>query len=211
MTRPSRSRRILLAGCLVAAALAAAAPASAQIAYPGTGVPTSPQPRIGAGYVANIPNQFVGVSAHFLSRRLGGIGLYVDAKFDLDSPADEPGYLPNLTVAEVEAERNDQILRREGSWTSVNAALMRSLTPQMVVYAGAGYSDAREYREYVDEAGQMGMLGLYWVRDEAASGARLNVLGGVMLQISPVLALQLGGESSPGGFTVGASYLIPLR
>lgn len=211
MTDPSRSRRTLLNGCLVAVALVLGAPLSAQIAYPGTGVPTSFQPRIGAGYVTNIPNQFVGVSAHFLSRRMGGIGLYVDAKFDLDSPADEPGYLPNLTVAEVEAERNDQVLRREGSWTSVNAALMRSLTPQMVVYAGAGYSDAREYREYVDEAGQMGFLGLYWVRDEVASGPRLNLLGGVMLQISSVIALQLGGESAPGGFTVGASYLIPLR
>jgi hypothetical protein len=198
---PIRCSALLLAA-------AVAAPLSGQRAF-GEQFPF--QPRIGAGYVTNVPNQFVGVSAHVLTGTAGGLGVYVDVKFDLDSPEDEIGYLPNLTAAEVEDQLGHRLIRREGSWTSVNVALMRPLAPQFVLYAGVGYSDGREYRQYVDEEGQMGQLGHYWVRDVEGSGARLNALGGAMVQFSPALALQLGLESRPGGFTIGASYLIPLR
>lgn len=207
MTHPFRLLRAALAGALVAAATAPAL--SAQV----VGGRTAPafQPRMGVGYVANVPNQFVGASGHFVSNFLGGMGLYVDAKFDLDSPEDDEKFVDSLTAADVEDELGDQLLRRDGVWTSVNVALTRAVTPQLVAYAGLGYSDAQEYVEYLDENRQMGQLGFYTVLDEEASGGQVNFLGGVMFQISRTVALQLGGETAPAGFTVGVTYLVPLR
>jgi hypothetical protein len=205
MLHPLRIRALVP---LCAAALATLA-AGSLTAQGAMGEQFQFRPRLGAGYVSNIPNQFVGISGHVLSGRAGGIGLYVDVKFDLESPADEQSYIDDLTAAEVEDELGHRLIRRDGSWTTINVALMRPLAPQFVLYAGAGYSDGNNFREYVDESGQMGTFGHYWVRDEEASGPGLNLMGGAMLQIAPSLALQLGGESRPGGFTVGVSYLMP--
>jgi hypothetical protein len=208
MTHPFRLLRAALAGALLAAAVAPAL--SAQVIGGRTGTPAF-QPRMGVGYVANVPNQFVGASGHFVSSFMGGMGLYVDAKFDLDSPEDDEKFIDSLTAADVENTLGDQLLRRDGVWTSVNVAVTRAVTPQLVAYAGVGYSDAQEYVEYLDEQREMGMLGFYTVHDEEASGGQVNFLGGVMFQISRTVALQLGGETAPGGFTVGVSYLVPLR
>jgi hypothetical protein len=203
MTHPFRLLRAAFAGALLAAAVAPAL--SAQ------GEGRVFQPRMGVGYVANVPNQFVGASGHFVSSFMGGMGLYVDAKFDLDSPEDDEKFIDSLTAADVENTLGDQLLRRDGVWTSVNVAVTRAVTPQLVAYAGVGYSDSQEYVEYLDEQREMGMLGFYTVRDEEASGGQVNFLGGVMFQISRTVALQLGGETAPGGFTIGLSYLVPLR
>lgn len=208
MTHPFRLLRAALAGALLAAAVAPSL--SAQV-ISGSAGQRQFQPRMGVGYVANIPNQFVGASGHFVSNFWGGMGLYVDAKFDLDSPEDEEGFVDSLTAADVEDRLGDPLLQREGVWTSVNVAVTRAVTPQLVAYAGVGYSDAQEYREYLDDTREMGQFGFYKVRDEEASGAKVNILGGLMFQISRTIALQLGGETAPGGFTIGVSYLVPLR
>jgi hypothetical protein len=203
----SRSARRLALAALLGLA---ATPAAAQIGIPASR-PMEFQPRIGAGYVVNAPNQFVGVSAHWVSGVLGGLGLYVDVKFDLDSPEDRDWFLDTMTVAYVEENLGHPLFSRAATWTSVNVALMRPLGPQFVVYGGAGYSDGRHYREYWDMDARVHETGFYWVRDEEASGARLNLLAGAMFQISSIFALQFGLESQPSGITVGASYLIPLR
>lgn len=197
----------------VAVALAAVSQtAGAQVGVPAARTQPAMQPRIGIGYTANLPNQLVGVSGHFVSPSvLGGLGIYVDAKMDNSSPRDEEGYLPDLTAEEVEDTRNDPIFRREGSWQTVNVALMKPVTPQMVVYAGAGMSKTTEYNEYFDEAREMGRLGFYWVEDADRSGTFANFLGGVYFQLGESFAVQLGGESRPAGFTMGVSYLLPLR
>ena len=194
----------------VAAALCGVVPAAAQIGVPASRS-MSFEPRFGVGYVANMPNQFAGVSAHFVSDFLGGLGLYVDAKFDVSSPEDEEGYIPDLTAEEVEDEFADQLFHTEGSWRSVNVAIMRPLAPQFVVYAGAGVADGKQYHEYIDVEGNRGLEGFYWVRAEEESGTEVNLLGGAMFQLTRNVAFQVGVESQPRGFSVGASYLVPLR
>jgi hypothetical protein len=169
------------------------------------------QPHLGIGYTANIPNQFVGVSAHAVTDLLGGMGLYVDAKFATESPEDKEWYEPDLTSAEVIAAGGDAELSSQGAWRSVNVALMRGLSSQLTVYGGAGYVNGTQYVEYYDAERQLGRAGVYWVRDEEESGTHVNFLGGVFFQVARTLAIQLGGESKPGGFTVGVSYLIPLN
>jgi hypothetical protein len=206
MQRLSCARQLAVAA---AALLLTALPATAQIGVPGSRTRAF-QPRIGVGYVANIPNQFVGVSAHVLTDMFGGVGLYVDAKFDTEGPEDDEGFIDSLTAAEVDENFNDQFFSEDGVWTSFNVALMKSLGPQFVVYAGAGWADAKQYTEYLDSDRDLGESGFYWVRDEERSGGEVNVMGGAMFQLTSNFAFQVGGESAPRGFTVGATYLIPL-
>ncbi len=205
-----RSLRTVRGTTIASLLLLVAMPAWSQVGVPAA-TPVQFQPRFGIGYVANVPNQFAGVSGHWLSAQFGGFGIYVDAKFDLDSPERKEWYVDSLTVAEVEDRLGDRAFRREGSWTSVNAAVMRPLTPQFTVYAGAGYSEVREYREYIDQNLRVHETGFYWVRDPETSGGRVNFIGGVFMQISRAFALQFGAESQPAGFAVGAAYLIPRR
>ncbi|HEX6368089.1 MAG TPA: hypothetical protein VF006_04090 [Longimicrobium sp.] len=204
------SRYRTLALTLAAAGLCAAAPAAAQI-----GVPASRsmafEPRFGIGFAANMPNQFAGVSAHFISDFMGGLGVYVDAKFDVESPEDEEGFEADLTAAQVDEEFGDQIFHEDGSWRSVNVALMKPIAPQFVIYAGAGYADGKHYRQYIDAEGELGLEGFYWVRDEENSGSDINILGGAFFQLTRSFAFQVGAESKPGGFTIGVSYLVPMR
>lgn len=170
------------------------------------------QPRVGVGYTPNIPHQFAGASLHYLTPDvLGGLGFYVDAKFDTSSPRDEEGYLPDLTAEQVEATRNDPVFQREWSWQSINFALMRPINPTFVVYAGGGYSRGVQFNQYVDPEAEMGRLGYYWVEEDRIAGAYANFIGGAFFQVGRNVAFQFGGESRPGGFTLGVSYLLPLR
>jgi hypothetical protein len=199
---------------LRAALLIAACPLAlqAQVGVPAARGQAPMRPRIGIGYAANLPNQMIGVTGHFVTPNvLGGLGVYVDAKFDTSSPRDEEGFEPDLTAEEVEDTRPDRLFTQEGSWQTVNVALMRPVTPQLVAYAGAGFSRGVEYNQYVDEEQELGRLGVYWVEDTERSGTFANFIGGVMFQLGENVAVQLGGESRPGGFTMGISYLLPLR
>jgi hypothetical protein len=201
-------RSVVLALVLAAVPQAVRAQVGVPAARPMPGM----QPRIGIGYVANIPNQLVGVTGHFVSPTLlGGLGLYVDAKLDNSSPEDEEGYLPDLTAEQVEDTRNDVVFHEAGSWQTVNVALMKPVTSQLVAYAGAGVSRSTEYNQYFDEQREMGRLGFYWVEDEEESGTFTNFMGGVFFQLGSSFAVQMGGETRPAGFTMGLTYLLPLR
>mgnify|MGYP004501797231 CR=1 FL=1 len=201
-------RSVVLTLALAAVPLSA----GAQVGVPAPRQMPSMRPRIGIGYVANIPNQMVGVTGHFVSPTLlGGLGLYVDAKLDNSSPEDEEGFIPDLTAEQVAETRNDVIFQQAGSWQTVNVALMKPVTSQLVAYAGAGVSKVTEYNEYFDEAREMGRLGFYWVEDEERSGTHANFMGGVFFQLGESFAVQMGGETRPAGFTMGLTYLLPLR
>lgn len=195
---------------LAVALLAAAAPAQAQIGVPGARERVM-EPRFGIGYVANMPNQAAGASVHVLTEFLGGMGVYVDAKFDLNSPEDEVGFLDSLTAREVDDRIGDQLFHSDASWKSVNVALVRALGPQFVVYAGAGLADGTQYRQYLDETGQMGEFGYYWVRDEDASGTQVNFLAGGIFQLTRAFAFQVGFDTQPRGIALGVMYLVPMR
>lgn len=188
------------------------APATAQRGLaPGAGL--EQLPRIGVGYVSNAPNMFTGVSAWGVADVLGGLGLYVDGKMKLTTPADASDFAPDLTTTEVDATPNQQQMGDESSWWSVNAALIRPISPELMLYLGAGYAYEDSFRRYFDpnETLVQDTFGWFWVRDEAASGGRLNILGGAFFRIANRLALQFGYETAPNGGTVGVTYSLPLR
>lgn len=171
------------------------------------------RPRIGIGYVSNAPNMFAGGSAYFLGNLFGGLGFYVDGKVSTSSPSEEPDFLETMTAAEAE-ETEGQFWDRDGyDWWSVNAALMRPITPELMIYLGAGLTQQEAYQRYRDPADvlELGTGGWYWVRDEELSGGLVNYVGGAFFRMSQHLALQFGLESAPRGITVGGSLSMPLR
>lgn len=207
----SSVRNCLLAtiAMLLPAAIGAVPTAAQELPSPMGGF--QGQPRLGLGYVVNAPHMYLGFSAFGTSTRWGGIGLYVDAKFDIDSPADEQDYIDSLTVQIVEDEIGDRFFDEEDEWRSFNIAVMRPLSRELMVYAGAGYAERERYWQYVDESGERGIGGFYWVRNTEESGGQVNFLGGAFFRIGSNLALQFGVESTPLGATVGAAYSIPWR
>lgn len=188
------------------------APAAAQTGLP-RGAGLEQLPRIGLGYVTNAPTILTGMSAWGVVDVMGGLGLYVDGKLNLNTPADASDFAADLTVSEVEATPNQQLMSDESGWWSVNAALIRPLSPELMIYLGAGYAYRDQFRRYYDpeETLVQDTFGWYWVRDETASGGSLNLLGGAFFRIGSRLALQFGYETTPSGGTVGVSYSLPLR
>lgn len=168
-------------------------------------------PRVGIGYVTNAPNIFTGASLYGVVDRLGGIGLYVDAKVTRSSPADEPDYVDSITYEEASATYSPQMVRDSAhAWVSLNAALLKTLTPELMLYLGGGYTDQETYRRFGVPESDLGEFGHFWVHDRAASGGRINILGGAFFRISRHVALQFGLESAPRGLTVGGSYSFSL-
>ena len=165
---------------------------------------------LGVGYVASIPYAFVGASALGLSRNiLGGAGVYADVKFSATSPSRESYYDPNTTVDQAQNQYGDFLLDERSAWLTMNLALVYAVTPELGVYGGAGYSREHHYREYFDASQTRGLAGFYWVADTAASGNRVNALGGLLLRAGRHILFQVGLEAHPQGADVGAIIALP--
>ena len=126
------STRVWIRNLLAGPLLALAAPAGAQ-------EPVL-EAHVGAGVVVLAPHQTVGLSAQALSPRMGGIGIYVDARFDRSPrPSRGPGFNRAITADVAEYQYGDRLVTEEDSWRSVNVALIRPLVPAMLLlYLGAG-------------------------------------------------------------------------
>ncbi|HUG40649.1 MAG TPA: hypothetical protein VMM12_09195 [Longimicrobiales bacterium] len=166
-------------------------------------------PRIGVGYVTNAPNMFLGGSAYFVADYRGGLGLYVDFKRSTSTPRTESDFIDSLTVSEVDDLGHERDFD-DFAWWSVNGALVRPISPELMLYLGAGYTHEEVYYRYRSDDPDLGSFGRYWIADEEGSGGRLNVLGGAFLRVSRRIALQFGIELQPNGFTVGGSYSLPI-
>ena len=169
--------------------------------------------RIGVGYVANIPNTFLGFSALAMTYKLfGGAGLYVDFKTTTKDHRSDPDYYPGISVDSAALGLADLLYAEESEWLSVNAALVYAVTPDLALYGGAGYSRERHYQQYYDDRVPPlhGEFGFYWIDDPEGSGDRVNVLGGVLFRLTKYALFQLGGEMQPPGVTVGVILALPL-
>lgn len=202
------SFRRAAAGLFLSAAVSSTA--AAQIGVPASRGEQPFQPRFGVGYVANVPEQLAGLSVHVVPRGFP-VGFYADVKFDVESPRESEGFVDSLTRREVEDTRGDRLLSTDASFTTVNAGLMYPVTAGLVVYAGAGYSNGTEYAEYVDVDAELGKGGIYWVEDTDNPPSKVNFTGGAFFQLGGNFAFQIGADSNPGGFSLGISYLTPLR
>jgi hypothetical protein len=159
---------------------------------------------VGIGYVASIPTTFLGFSALGVTPKLfGGAGLYADVKLTTSSPGDSPYYMPGVTVADAEVTYGDMLYEEKSDWLSIDMALVYALTDELAVYGGLGYTKKTHYRQYFDDSQTRGNFGFYWVSDPAASGNRINALGGAFLRITRFVVFQLGAASQPPGANVG--------
>lgn len=188
--------------------LAATLTASPAMAQRGPAPLTRAQ--FGIGYVANAPDAMVGGNAYVILPDFGGLGLYVDAKFDVSTPASERGYDASVTSHEVLAMPGSTYRVTEGGWKSFNAALIRPVNPQLFLYVGGGVAKVTRYDLYdVDIDSGVGLGGVAWVENPATAETRANFMGGIMMRMSPHLTAQFGYETQPKGVTAGFSLRMP--
>ncbi len=164
--------------------------------------------RVGVGYAVNIPNTFVGFTALGMTPKLfGGAGVYADVKFTTGSTSSDPYYLSNISVQQADDTFADQLFEEQSDWLSINFALVYALGRELAVYAGAGYTRERRYRQYYDDSETRGELGWYWISDSEASGDRVNLLGGAFFRLGRSIMLQTGVEAQPRGATIGVMFV----
>jgi hypothetical protein len=164
---------------------------------------------IGFGYTANAPEVMLGGSIWGLIPGLNGWGLYVDAKIDHEDPSRHEYYDATITAAQVlETYPDDEEAERDDRWVSFNAAVLKSVTNELILYAGGGWAQRDVYRYYLDPQRNRGQFGFYWVGDPDSSGGTVNIMAGVLLRASSRIRLQFGAETAPKGFTAGASVVL---
>lgn len=169
--------------------------------------------RVGVGYVANIPNTFLGFSAIGMTTKLfGGAGLYADFKTTTTDHRSDPDYLPGVTIEDAELGFADLLYTEESEWLSIDVALVYAVTNDLAIYGGGGYTRERHFRQYFDDSvpAERGEFGFYWIDDPEGSGNRVNVLGGVLFRLTKYALFQLGGEMQPPGVSVGVVLTLPF-
>lgn len=181
------------------AALAGALPAGAQQVT---------QTRLGIGYVANAPELMTGGAFYVLFPAAGGLGFYVDAKFDPSSPARKSNYIADRTVAQAE-QAGDSFQDSRDGWRSFNLAVIRPVAPALMLYVGVGPARRTRFNEYQDTTNRLGTLGKYWIQDVSSNS--VNVMGGAFFRMGRMVWAQFGLESQPGGASVGLSILLPPK
>lgn len=171
------------------------------------------RPHFALGYVANAPDVMGGVGAYFVSSFLGGIGLYVDAKFDLEDPSDDGDIFESGLTAEDVVNSPDlvgaEFIQNEKSYRSFNVAVVRPLSPYLAVYAGGGLVQITEYHLFEDPDSELGRAGVFWVEAPEFDETRPNFMLGAFLRMSSFISTQIGFETEPRGFTIGASLRLP--
>jgi hypothetical protein len=178
---------------------------------PGIAAAQAESNLVGVGFSANLPHQRLGGSVYIVGAPLPNWGVYADIKRFTTSPVDRHGYTDAYTAEQAEDLYGDRLFRYDDIWSTVNAAIVRRVSPDLLLYLGAGASTRRQYLEYLDESQERGIGGLYTVEDPRAAGTYANVLGGVLVRAMPRVWIQLGVENVPRGATLGFGYTLPLR
>lgn len=204
---PHSSSSIAVSAALLLALVTASA-LGAQVQQRGQTRPSTPE--FGLGYVANAPEAMAGASAYVVVPKWGGVGVYVDAKFDVSNPSDEMGYDPNVTSAQVRASPDAKFLQTEKSWMSFNLALVRPLTPSLMGYVGGGVAKARRYDLYAaPQDFPYGVSGVVWAHDAPSDATQANFMVGMLMRMTAHVTAHFGYETRPNGVTVGLSLRLP--
>lgn len=153
------------------------------------------------GYVAAPPRQMAGFGTSFTRGQWNGWGLMADVRWTLDSPA-RGTFFADRTPDQADQE-GDVFNLEENAWTSVGAAAVKGVTPELAVYLGGGVSWRTAYIRYFDQTRERGDLGFYWVEDAAESRSFPNVQGGAFFRLGHRLVIQAGGQTAPAGFVFG--------
>jgi hypothetical protein len=167
--------------------------------------------RFGIGYAVDAPSMMAGVGAYVLFPALHGWGLYADAKFDISSPAHDPYFL-HMTAQQVQdSVQNVQYRNHQESWQGFDLAVIRPVTPALMLYVGGGYAKRRVYDYFWDPAQNLGQLGLFWAQATDETTTTLNFMFGGFFRMGRYLAFQTGIEFRPLGFSLGGFLKFPPR
>jgi hypothetical protein len=164
---------------------------------------------VGIGYMANAPRALIGGTVYVVTPVLGGMGVFGGFRLTHHRYGSDELFRDDITVPEAEA-RGHFFIQQVEHWRVVNFGLLRAVTNELIVYAGAGFAQETAYDEFHDETEQEGFFGSYRLENPEFSGNRVNVTGGGIFRIGRLLALHFGAEVAPVGFTVGGSLLLPV-
>jgi hypothetical protein len=175
-----------------------------------TPTPGLERTHFGIGYVANAPGLLAGGNAYLVIPRWGGVGIYVDAKFDIDNPSGDDAFVDSLDATQVANQvTGAEFVDAESSWRSINVALVRPVSAFLMVYGGAGISHRTRYHFYEEPSQTLGLGGVFWVEAPAEEEDRVNLMLGVLMRLSSRVSTQFGFETEPRGLSVGASLRLP--
>lgn len=170
------------------------------------------RPHFGIGYVANAPRLMAGGGAYVVTPYFGGIGIYLDAKFDVEDPSSDIAFVKGITADDVVNEvEGAEFIRRESSYRSFNAALLKPVTPYLMVYAGGGLTQRFRFHFYEAPGSDLGVSGIFWVKAPAEDDTLGNFMTGVFMRVGSFISTQVGIETEPRGFTAGVSLRLPRR
>jgi hypothetical protein len=204
MNRPPCFGPAVPAALIFAVLFALAAPAPTAAQTPGLFDRT---PVFMVGYAANAPQLFFGGGGAYV---WGDWGVYADVKWSHDNPARDSFFDAATTRERAETDFRDARGRQRETWHGANAAVIRRISSDFGLYAGAGATDRRSFFEFYDATIQRGNEGYYWVEDPDLRGVVPNFLGGMLLQTGRRIVVQFGVETEPRGFTVGAMFGTPV-
>lgn len=153
------------------------------------------------GYTAKPTEQLLGAGVAAVLSSSGRWGFLADGRVSTDKPESRfirPG---------VEAGTWPSGSRKE-TWTNVNAAVLRAMTPDLGLYLGGGLSwrtgTYAQYERWIDNQ----LVDMYWVETGGSGELQGNlVVGGLFRMISRIV-LQFGWQTAPGGFTVGGYFRV---
>jgi hypothetical protein len=158
------------------------------------------------GYVANPPEQLVGLGFGAIFPNSGGWGFQVNLKTSTDSPRND-FFEPDITPADA-SQFGDFFFRDRSHWRSANVAVVKAISSDFALYLGGGLSDREVFFQYEDPLGERGNLGIYWVQDDEQSEVYANVVVGAFFRLGRRLVVQFGAERAPAGVTAGGLFLV---
>jgi hypothetical protein len=198
--------RSLFGMALAAVMLAAVpSPSAAQVGRPAAPPDWRLTPTWGAGYMASMPRALIGGMVYMITPRFGGTGVFVDGRLTHESHEDDALFEPGITSAQAQTQYGDLYVQTVEHWRALRVGLIRPLTPDFALFAGAGYGHGRIYDEYYDNTETRGRGGNYRARNEVDSGGRLSATGGAMFRFGSNLSFQFALDMAPAGFAAGAS------
>jgi hypothetical protein len=153
------------------------------------------------GYSVKPPQQLLGGGLAAILSPSGRWGFLTDGRISTDGPQSrflrptvEAGTLPSGS--------------RKETWSNVNVAVLRAMTPELGLYAGGGVSwSTATYAQY--ERWQEGQpVDMYWVETEGTGEVEANLVVGGLLRMASRIFVQFGWQTAPSGFTVGGFFRV---
>lgn len=132
-------------------------------------------------------------------------GVYFDYKFSSD-PSGDGDYYGNISVNKAENIFRDELRGTERSAETWDLAYIFRFGRAAALYAGAGVTSFKHFREYYDRYEILGSHGQYFISDPSKDHKEVSFLGGLVFGLTPNITAVLGYQSQPAGVNLGVGY-----